>query len=120
MLEAGAQFRVTEEKELFQLCEEVEDRLEGLKSECEKKCKESGLLEKLESARKSSDSLSILARNIAIARIINEDLKEGETGVLLMGAAHKGIEKFISPSIQCEVIPGTLWVPPPSFPKELR
>jgi hypothetical protein len=90
LLNLGAQFRPTEEEEVFNMYEEIE---EG----CKEKCKEPELRGKVE-------ALCIMARNIAIANRINEDLKEGETGILFIGAAHKGIEKFISPSIQYEVI----------------
>jgi len=90
LLEFGAQFRPTEEEEVFNMYEEIE---EG----CKEKCKEPELRGKVE-------ALCIMARNIAIAKRINEDLKEGETGILFIGVAHEGIEKLISPSIQCEVI----------------
>jgi len=107
LLELGAQFRPTEDKEVFIRCGEFEEELEDLGEECEKRCKEAELLERLRSIiRKLHSPFNpcIIARNIATAMRINEDLKEGETGILFIGAAHKGIERFISPSIQCEVI----------------
>jgi len=104
LLELGAQFRPTEDEEVFNLCDEIEEELENLREECEKRCKEAELLGRLWSITFPFFKPCIIARNIAIAMRINEDLKEGETGILFIGAAHDGIERFISPSIQCEVI----------------